>query len=183
MILFKKFLVAQIQAGRKTETRRLGKKRWNVGTIHQVRQQYYQKVPDCHVRIINVYQERLSAITDEAVKREGLDMTPDEFIAKFREINAGKAMENDPLVWVVQFEKVEQQAWKECSFLEHDGPAGDFCWHPNRVDACLHEKCPMPPVQVNLGITPGSVQRIARDESERPFAGFNTDDEYEPDGE
>jgi len=40
--------------------------------------------------------------------------------------------------------------WQKCSFMEYDGPAGNFCWHPNRVDVCLEDECPMPPVVVDI---------------------------------
>jgi len=43
-------------------------------------------------------------------------------------------------------------AWRKCKFLEFDGPAGNFCWHPNRVNACLEAKCPMPPVTLIITI-------------------------------
>jgi hypothetical protein len=40
--------------------------------------------------------------------------------------------------------------WRKCQFLEFDGPAGNFCFHPNRIDACLEDTCPMPPVIINI---------------------------------
>ena len=103
MILFKQYFFPLILAGVKTETRRLGKKRWNVGSVHWACHKLFQTEPDCCIKILGVKQERLSAITQEAVHREGVIGTPAEFIAKFKEINKGKPMEPDPLVWVVSF--------------------------------------------------------------------------------
>ena len=52
-------------------------------------------------------------------------------------------------------EKCTVMEWKKCSFLEYDSPAGNFCWHPNRVDACLEDECPMPPVVVDITFSKG----------------------------
>ena len=46
-----------------------------------------------------------------------------------------------------------KELWKKCQFLEFEGIAGNFCWHPNRVNVCLEEKCPMPPISFSIKFT------------------------------
>lgn len=108
MILMKDFLIEKAKAGIKTETRRLGKKRWSVGKVYWVCHKLYQKAPDIRILITGLWQEKLSQITPEAIKREGLEgLTPAGFIEKFRMINKGKVIELDPPVWVLQYELVK----------------------------------------------------------------------------
>ena len=45
MILFQEEHVQPILDGHKTQTRRLGKKRWNVGAVHQCKLNYLRGAP------------------------------------------------------------------------------------------------------------------------------------------
>jgi hypothetical protein len=75
MILFKSEHKPMILSGRKTETRRRGKKRWNVGAVHAC----YTKPPFsrggaepfAHVRIISVTPTEMWKTTPEDAFREG----------------------------------------------------------------------------------------------------------------
>ncbi|HHW45053.1 MAG TPA: ASCH domain-containing protein [Desulfotomaculum sp.] len=70
MILFKPEHVEPILSGCKTQTRRLGKKRWKVGSVHQCRLNYRAEPFAC-VRVTAVRRERLDNITEEDARREG----------------------------------------------------------------------------------------------------------------
>lgn len=106
MILFKPEHVGPILNGRKTQTRRLGKHRWNVGAIHQARIRMLDKDSTfAHLRILDVGQEWLRSITDEDARAEGYDNGV-EYIRAFERINP-KAPYN-PVVWVVKFEAVKE---------------------------------------------------------------------------
>jgi len=105
MILFREEHVAPILDGRKTQTRRLGRKRWNVGSVHAC----YTKLPFtrggamsfCDVRILDVRQEHLRSISHEDALAEGYTGVG-TFLYAFYEINR-LALDADPLVWVVEF--------------------------------------------------------------------------------
>lgn len=104
MILFKPEHVEPILSGRKTQTRRLGKKRWNVGTIHQARQTMFGE-PFALLRVTAVRQEPLGDLTDGDAVREGYG-TRLEYLWAFWLINR---LADDPRelrrdVWVVDFE-------------------------------------------------------------------------------
>lgn len=107
MILFKLEHVAPILSGRKTQTRRTGNRRWNVGAVHQCRTRMLD--PDsvfAKVRILDVHSERLVDISDEDVRAEGYE-TFQEFARVFGEINKVSPRERADLdVWVVRFEVV-----------------------------------------------------------------------------
>lgn len=105
MMLFKPEHVELILAGRKTQTRRLGKRRWNVGAVHQCATRLFD--PDAvfaRVRILALRRERLSVVSPLEAWREGYDSVP-AYLAAFYRINGEDPP--DPLVWVVEFELVE----------------------------------------------------------------------------
>lgn len=133
MILFKSFLIKQILAGNKKETRRkvktkdgkIVKPRWKPGSIHWAVHKLYQQEPDCKIKIHSVHMERLRDITPDGVKREGfVDDNVTKFIAGYYAIeNKIKLNETDldqtitsisvpsdynPRVWVIKFELVKQ---------------------------------------------------------------------------
>jgi hypothetical protein len=104
MISFKPEHVRPILEGRKTQTRRLGKKRWNVGAVHQCRTRLFDGEPFASVRITSVRREPLGEISHADVVREGY-----KTIADFRgawEAIYGRPFDRDLEVWVVDFELV-----------------------------------------------------------------------------
>lgn len=108
MLLFKPEHVDMILAGQKTQTRRLGKKRWKVGGVHAcyTRPPFAKggAEPFCRVRIVKVQAELLWSITAEDAQREGYE-SAGQFTDAFWAINRRLWDEDpNPLVWVVTFE-------------------------------------------------------------------------------
>lgn len=109
MILFRPEFVALILSGRKVQTRRLGKRRWRVGSLHAC----YTRPPFarggaerfCRVRITDVRRELLFSISVQDALAEGY---PDRqaFLDAFRRINEKRTTGPvfNPPVWIVQFE-------------------------------------------------------------------------------
>jgi hypothetical protein len=106
MILFKPEHIPMILAGRKTQTRRIGRRRWKVGSIHQARVSYYAK-PFANLRIMAVRQECLGDITEADAIAEGYGRVA-EYQEVFRRIYG--FWEPDTPVWVIDFEVVEKGA-------------------------------------------------------------------------
>lgn len=104
MILFRPEHVAPILEGRKTQTRRLGNKRWNEGAIHQCSTRLFDPAAIfARVRILQVWRHQLHDMTHPMVMAEGFDSHL-EFRRAFFEINPG--LKGDPMVWAVRFELV-----------------------------------------------------------------------------
>jgi len=103
MISFKPEHVQPILEGRKTQTRRLGKKRWNVGAIHQCKTRLFDGEPFARVRIKSVRMERLGDISSEDVTREGYETRAD-FRAAWETIYGSPS--DDLEAWVVDFKLV-----------------------------------------------------------------------------
>lgn len=95
---------------RKTQTRRMGKKRWNIGAIHQcyVGSPRTGREPFARVRITAVRQERLGDISHEDTLREGYQGIQ-KYMEAFGRINhlpwTVEVLQRP--VWVVDFELVE----------------------------------------------------------------------------
>lgn len=81
MILFIPEHVPLILSGRKTQTRRLGKPRWIVGAVHQAKTKLFGAAPFAHLRIVEVRQEPLGAITEADAILEGC-----ESVAEYRRV-------------------------------------------------------------------------------------------------
>ena len=108
MILFKQEHVAPILAGTKTETRRLGDKRWNVGAVHLAKTQMFGP-PFARLLVRDLWQEMLVSISEDGAKAEGYESVA-AYLPAFAAIN--HVSMNDAVlpfvrVWVVQFELVE----------------------------------------------------------------------------
>lgn len=102
MMLFKPEHVPHILSGRKTQTRRLGKKRWNVGAVHQCQTQMLRNDSVfAHVRILDVRRERLRDMRPCDIYAEGYDRYS-EYCEALERIN-GVAVDGDTEVWVVEF--------------------------------------------------------------------------------
>lgn len=103
MILFKKEHEKMILSGRKTQTRRIGKKRWKIGSTHQARlnfkDPYFAKL-----LITNVYLEKLVDISDEDVYNEGYD-SKEEYFNVFRNLNGDIDLDSE--IWVVCFKVID----------------------------------------------------------------------------
>lgn len=108
MILFKPEHVEPILAGRKTQTRRLGDKRWNVGMFHQARTTMFGGEPFAYLRIVAVRRERLLYISEDDARAEGYS-SPAEYLAAFKRIFKIDVIPASTLVWVVCFELVKEE--------------------------------------------------------------------------
>lgn len=111
MILFKPEHVAPILAGTKTQTRRIGKRRWKVGAIHAcyTRPPFAKGGADpfCRVRITDVGAQPLLLMTPQDAVAEGY-RTLAEYRDVFCDIYGEEAYRRytyHPL-WVVCFEVV-----------------------------------------------------------------------------
>ena len=105
MSLFKPEHVAPIKAGTKTQTRRTGKRRWNVGALHQCRTVMLDKASTfAVVHIKAVREERLRSISHDDAMAEGYTGIG-TYLTAFYAINH-MATDADPLVWVVTFRVV-----------------------------------------------------------------------------
>ncbi len=107
MILFIPEHAGPILAGVKTQTRRLGKKRWREGAIHgcYTRPPFARggAKPFCWVRIVRVRRQRLEEINEASARAEGY-----ESVEKYREAwcRIYGAWYGGEYVWVVDFELV-----------------------------------------------------------------------------
>jgi Uncharacterized conserved protein len=72
MILFDRIFVDPILQGNKIETRRLGEKRWNVGSTHQATTNRFKKnATIANLLILEVEHEPVGAITELGARLEG----------------------------------------------------------------------------------------------------------------
>ena len=103
MILFKKRFIDQILAGDKTSTRRVGKKRWNVGSAHQLKISFFSE-SFATVSIDSVRQEKLGEISQDDARSEGFE-TPGYFVQSFAEIHKTEVTSDlaQTDVWVIEF--------------------------------------------------------------------------------
>jgi len=105
VILFKPEHVQPILEGRKTQTRRTGKKRWNVGSVHQAKLNFKKgSKPFAYLKITDVRQERLGNITEADAWAEGYGSI-EEYKEVFKQIYG--YWNPDINVWVVNFEVVK----------------------------------------------------------------------------
>jgi hypothetical protein len=109
LILFKPEHVEPILSGRKTQTRRFGVKRWNVGAVHQAATRLFDsEAIFARLRILDVRREFLADISEADARAEGYGQ-PSDFLRSFREINhIGEGVSLGYLpVWVVEFERAD----------------------------------------------------------------------------
>ena len=105
MILFKPEHVEPIQKNIKTQTRRKGKCRWKLGSIHQAKLNFKKgSKPFANLRIMAVRQEPLGTITLEDAHREGYPSV-EAYKKVFQQIYGTWTPEE--MIWVVYFERVE----------------------------------------------------------------------------
>ncbi len=110
MLLFQLKHVKPILEGQKTQTRRPGKKRWNIGAVHQAKRNYLKSGFFAKLHILDVYQEVLGDVSEEDAFAEG-GYTRESYLVEFRTINKIKDEKAwqaalRAKVWVVKFEVV-----------------------------------------------------------------------------
>ncbi len=105
MLLFKPEHIQPILNGRKTETRRLWKRRRaRPLALHWCTTKLYDKdARFCRVRIVSCRREALGCITEEGAMREGYGCRA-VFLDAFERINGTTPL--DTIVYVVRFYKV-----------------------------------------------------------------------------
>ena len=108
MLLFKPEHIKLILTGEKSETRRLGRRRWIVGHIHKAKTKMISKEYFAKLRILSVHQEPLLNISEEGATAEGY-LSRKEYLEAFYRINhlsPHRVLYNsgDILVHVVRFE-------------------------------------------------------------------------------
>jgi hypothetical protein len=102
MILFKSEHIAPILDGRKTQTRRLGKRRWNIGAVHQCRTRMLDASSTfARVEIVELHCGPLRDISHDDAVAEGYTGIG-TYLTAFYAINK-MATDANPLVWVVTF--------------------------------------------------------------------------------
>lgn len=99
---FKKLMADKIMAGEKTATRRLKKPRFKVGSRQPVQNGYRDKAR-CYIVIDVIYEQRMDAMTDADVRREGFDNYY-TFYAYICKVNKTVILTIRP-VWVIEFHK------------------------------------------------------------------------------
>ena len=113
MILFKPEHVPMILSGRKTETRRRGRKRWSVGSVHQCQTKMLRNDSVfAHVRVLDVREAWLFLTTPEDAFREGYGSV-DEFVTVYLAINHVDGQDDAAVdkafsepIWALRFELV-----------------------------------------------------------------------------
>jgi hypothetical protein len=111
VILFKPEHVAPVLDDTKTQTRRTGKRRWKVGSVHKC----YTKPPYarggaepfCEVRILDVRHEAMRGMSEADAHAEGYT-TRQHYYEAFSRIYgmATYTKHLDEPLWVVEFERV-----------------------------------------------------------------------------
>ena len=105
MILFHPEHVQPILDDLKVKTRRLGKKRWNVNSVHQAKTAMISRDYFALLRILTLHREPLGAMTEKDAWDEG-GYTLEGYRKEWEKINGDGSWDPELLVWVVQFERV-----------------------------------------------------------------------------
>lgn len=101
MILLKQEHVKVILSGRKTQTRRRGKCRWRIGSIHLAKTNFKKDSVFAALKILSVRQERLGNISEADAVAEGYSSIK-EYLDVFRQIY--DLFDPDEIVWIIDFE-------------------------------------------------------------------------------
>lgn len=105
MILFYPEHVQPILDDLKVKTRRPGKKRWNVESVHKAKTEMIKKDYFALLRILTLHREPLGAMTEKDAWEEGGYTLPG-YKKEWEKINGDGSWDPELLVWVVQFERV-----------------------------------------------------------------------------
>lgn len=100
-MIFSKDHIEQIIQGQKTQTRRVGKKRWSPGKEYSARTNRFRKA-EHYIRILSIYRQQLLDISRHDAKQEG-GYYPHQFMKLFCEMHKKKTVHNYSWVWVIHF--------------------------------------------------------------------------------
>ncbi len=126
MILFRPYHVQPILDDLKVKTRRLGKRRWNVESVHKAKTAMIKKDYFALLRILTLHREPLGAMTEKDAWEEG-GYTLSGYRKEWENINGHGSWDPELVVWVVQFERVFN--------LE------EICKHCWARDGCMSNTC------------------------------------------
>ena len=99
-LLFKTQFLPKIREGKKTQTRRLKQPRLKIGKSYHIRKNYQTTQPE-KVKILNIFQQKLSEISEEEINKEGFK-TKQEFIKAWKAIY--RSYDPEATIWVVEFQ-------------------------------------------------------------------------------
>jgi hypothetical protein len=105
MILFRPEHIQPILAGIKTKTRRMGKRRWKIGSIHRAKTVMLSRDYFALLRILTVHQELLGGMTEKDAWDEG-GYTLENYKEEWEKINGKGTWNPDLVVWVVGFKRI-----------------------------------------------------------------------------
>ena len=132
MILFQDEHVQPILRGRKTQTRRMGKKRWNIGAVHLAKTQMLSTFYFAKIKIRNVRKERLGDMSELDALKEG-GYTIEEYKRVFDRINKKNGgYDPDLMVWVIDFELAYTDL-KINDLVKLSPECAEYCTHKNMV--------------------------------------------------
>lgn len=116
MLLFTRENITKIILGDKTETRRVGERRWRLEAKHQIKaaESGIFGEPLGLVEILAVQREPLGDITDDGAKREGYRNRA-QFFDAWRRLHGSLHLEG--LVWVVRFKCVSTARREDGSWV------------------------------------------------------------------
>ena len=109
MILFRPEAVEPILEGRKTQTRRIGRRRWRVGAIHQAATRLFDRdAVFAELLILRVWRHSILNTSPEEAAAEGYG-SREEFLEAFFDINPTTYPGQDRRVWAVEFKVVARR--------------------------------------------------------------------------
>ncbi len=105
MILFQPEHVQPTLDGIKIKTRRHGKKRWRVESVHKAKTAMISRDYFALLRILTIHREPLGAMTEKDAQEEG-GYTLEGYKKEWEDIHGPCSWDPGLVVWVVQFERV-----------------------------------------------------------------------------
>ena len=117
-MLFKDYHIPMIRSGSKTVTRREWAENYNpprVGSIQIASDEMFttDEDADCYIRILDVYDQPLGAMTDDDAQNEGDYETVEEFIDGYEKVYGQDSWDPEKTVTVVEFEYVGRERPKK----------------------------------------------------------------------
>lgn len=113
-MLFKEYHISQIRSGEKTATRREWKDNYprpTVGSVQIASTEMFcpDEEANCYIRILDVYDQPLGAVTDAAAQAEGGYADLEAFRAGYEDVYGDGAWDPEKEVTVVEFEYVGRE--------------------------------------------------------------------------